>query len=43
VARRIASAVPTSHLLVIEDCGHFSFLEHPDRIRACITEFLSSH
>jgi proline iminopeptidase len=42
VARDIASAIPDARLIVLRECGHFSFLEHPARVRACVTEFMSS-
>jgi pimeloyl-ACP methyl ester carboxylesterase len=40
VARCIAAAIPASRLVVIEDCGHFSYLEEPDRVHDLVTEFI---
>lgn len=42
VIRPIADAVSGSRLVVLGDCGHFAFLEQPERVAACIAEFLSA-
>ncbi len=41
IARRIADAIPGSRLVVLADCGHFAYMEQPDRVRAVIAEFLA--
>lgn len=40
IARGIAGAIPGSRLIVVPECGHFAYLEQPDRVRSAITEFL---
>jgi proline-specific peptidase len=40
-ARDIAGAVAGAELVIVEDCGHFTFVEQPDRFHAEITRFLS--
>lgn len=40
IARHIASAIPGARLLVLRDCGHFAYLEQPERVRDAITKFL---
>ena len=42
VIRRIADAIPGSHLLVLPDCGHFAYLEQPDQTRSSVTAFLTT-
>jgi proline iminopeptidase len=32
LAARIAQAMPCGHLVVLEDCGHFAYLESPDAV-----------
>jgi pimeloyl-ACP methyl ester carboxylesterase len=32
VARQIVSAISGSHLIVLNDCGHFAHLEQPDNV-----------
>ena len=41
IARRIATAIPGSRLVVLADCGHFGYMEQPDRVHAVIAEFLA--
>ncbi len=41
IARRIASAIPGSRLVLLADCGHFAYLEQPERVRSAMTEFLT--
>lgn len=38
----IAQAIPGARLVVLSDCGHFSYLEHPDPVRQEISAFLHS-
>jgi proline iminopeptidase len=40
VVRRIAAAIPGARLAILPDCGHFAYLEQPDRVRALLDEFL---
>ncbi len=42
VARRIARAIPSSKLIVLDDCGHFAYLEQPDLFDSAITGFLAA-
>lgn len=42
-ARRIADAVPGSRLIVLRNCGHFSYLERPAEVFAAIDEFCRLH
>lgn len=39
-AENIAGAVANARLEVLEDCGHFAYLEDPDRVHALITSFV---
>lgn len=41
-AAHIAEAIPGARLVVLRDCGHFSYLERPDAVRAALTEFIPS-
>ncbi|HSB86804.1 MAG TPA: alpha/beta fold hydrolase [Ilumatobacteraceae bacterium] len=41
IAGNIAQAIPRSRLVVLEDCGHFAFIERPEQVRVCLAEFLS--
>lgn len=36
----IAQAIPGAHLVLLQDCGHFAFLECPDQVRQEIDAFL---
>jgi pimeloyl-ACP methyl ester carboxylesterase len=38
---RHAGAISGSRLIVLDDCGHFAYLEQPDRVRAAIAELLA--
>jgi proline iminopeptidase len=40
-ARGIASAIAGSRSVVLDDCGHFAYLEQPERFVSAVTEFLS--
>jgi proline iminopeptidase len=42
VVRRIADAIPGARLVVLPDCGHFAYLEQPERTATAITEFLTA-
>lgn len=39
----IARAVPGSRFVLLRDCGHFSYLERPDEVRAALTDFFGDH
>jgi proline iminopeptidase len=39
-AVNVANAIAGAHLTVLEDCGHFAFLEHPRRVRELIRSFV---
>jgi proline iminopeptidase len=41
VVQEIARAIPGARLAVLEECGHFAYLEQPERMRSTITEFLA--
>lgn len=41
-ARRIADAIPDSHVLVIAHCGHFAYIEAPDAVKRAIDAFLAN-
>jgi proline iminopeptidase len=38
-ATHIAEAVPGARLVVLRDCGHFSYIERPDEVRSTLDEF----
>lgn len=38
-AARIAQAIPGARLVVLSDCGHFSYLECPDQVRQALADF----
>lgn len=38
-AAHIADAIPGARLVVLPNCGHFSYLEHPDEVRTTLSEF----
>jgi len=42
VAANIAQAVPGALLSVLQGCGHFAYLEHPDQVHQQIAAFLTS-
>ena len=39
-AAHIAQAIPGARLVVLSNCGHFSYLERPDQVRQEIADFL---
>lgn len=39
-AARIAKALPRARLVVLEQCGHFAYLERPDQVRRELAGFL---
>jgi proline iminopeptidase len=41
-AAHIAEAVAGARLVVVPDCGHFSYLERPDAVRAALSEFFQA-
>jgi proline iminopeptidase len=40
VAAHIAKAVPGARLVMLKDCGHFSYLECPSEVRTALTDFV---
>lgn len=42
VAREAADAIRGSRFVVLSDCGHFAYLEQPDRVRAAVTELMAT-
>ena len=38
-AAHIAEAMPAAQLVVLQDCGHFSYLERPDAVRQTLNAF----
>jgi proline iminopeptidase len=42
-AAHIAEAIPGARLLVLPDCGHFSYLERPDDVHQALSEFFEMH
>ena len=40
-ASRVAEAVSGSRLVVLSDCGHFAYLEHPTEVHDAIVHFLA--
>jgi proline iminopeptidase len=41
-ATHIAEAIPGARLVVLRDCGHFSYLERPDAVRTTLGEFFAT-
>jgi proline iminopeptidase len=41
-AKAIADALPDSELVLIDDCGHFPWIEKPDFFLSTLAEFLRS-
>jgi proline-specific peptidase len=41
-ATHIAEAIPGARLVVVPDCGHFSYIERPDEVHAALGAFLRS-
>ena len=42
VAREAADAIRGSRVVVLSDCGHFAYLQQPDRVRAAVTELMAT-
>jgi len=42
-AAHIAEAIPDARLVVLPNCGHFSYLECPDEVRKTLSEFFEEH
>jgi proline iminopeptidase len=40
-ARNIVQAMSASHLVVLQDCGHFAYIESPDEVHRAIVDFVS--
>jgi proline iminopeptidase len=40
-AQHIADALPLSRLVVLGECGHFAYIEQPDRVRDLASEFVT--
>jgi proline iminopeptidase len=40
-ANHIADAIPGARLVVLDDCGHFSYIEASDQVRRAIGEFFA--
>ena len=38
-ALHVAHAIPNAHFVMLPDCGHFSYLEHPDEVRQAVINF----
>jgi proline iminopeptidase len=41
-ASHIAEAIPKARLVVLKDCGHFSYLERPDQVHKKIDDFFET-
>jgi proline iminopeptidase len=41
-ATHIAEAIPGARLVLLRDCGHFSFIEHPAEVSATLREFFQN-
>jgi len=41
IAEHIAQSSPKGQLVVLKDCGHFSYLECPDAVRSSLDSFMS--
>jgi proline iminopeptidase len=41
-AVHIAEAIPDARLVVVRDCGHFSYLERPDEVHQALSEFFQA-
>jgi proline iminopeptidase len=41
-AAHIAETIPGARLLVLPDCGHFSYLERPDEVRTALNTFFQA-
>ncbi|MEU2549840.1 alpha/beta hydrolase [Streptomyces roseolus] len=42
LAKEIADALPEADYHVVPDCGHYGYLEQPDRVNRLITQFLDA-
>jgi len=40
-AEHVAAAIPGARLAVLPDCGHFAYLESPERVVAEVVAFLA--
>jgi len=40
--REMAEAIPGSHLVILEDCGHMAPQERPGEVNRCLSEWLDS-
>jgi proline iminopeptidase len=40
IAEHVAKAIPNARLIVMRDCGHFTYLECPDKVRNALSGFL---
>jgi proline iminopeptidase len=43
IAQHIADAMPLARLVVIEDAGHFAFIEQPELVKDLVVEFATSN
>jgi pimeloyl-ACP methyl ester carboxylesterase len=41
LARHLADAIPGARLMVLENCGHFAYLEKPEQVSRSITSFVT--
>lgn len=41
-AEHIAAAIPRASLVVLRDCGHFSYLERPDQVHTALNTFFQA-
>ena len=41
LARHLADAIPGARLIVLENCGHFAYLEKPEQVSRSITSFVT--
>jgi proline iminopeptidase len=39
-AAHVARSIPGTRFVLLEDCGHFSYLECPDEFRTTLLDFL---
>ena len=39
-AKAVAKSLPHARLVVLDDCGHFAFLERPAEVQAAVVDFL---
>lgn len=43
LAHDISAAIPGCELVVLPNCGHFAYLEQPERFRQAVTSFMARH